>query len=338
MSATLTAFDDGQQSTPFDYTTVPAEVAHQLQMSAERVRMRMERTVEDIIEIGRELKTAQRSLANHHGGTFVSWIQSEFEMSHQTAYKMMRVAEQFGDGFKPGLKLPVNAFYLLAAPSTPESVREAARKGELMTTKDVEQAIARAKEAERLAKAEADLLQERLQMAEDEVQTRERQQREAQQLIDSLSDRIRDLETKAHQAEQAKRRTPTTKEVRVEVPVIPPEKEQELADLKQQLAELQKKHRTLAEHAYALQQQAQTAAQRETGGQNARQIRLKWYSTRNAAANALRKLLADLPLPADTEQFDADDWQGLAELLAMTERVSDELRTLQHSPVMIVEG
>jgi hypothetical protein len=81
---------------------------------------RLKRTAEDIIEIGRDLIAVKVKLGH---GNFGDWIKTEFDFSQETARKFMGVAEKFGDiptllEFKPAI------LYALAAPSTPESVRQ----------------------------------------------------------------------------------------------------------------------------------------------------------------------------------------------------------------------
>lgn len=55
----------------FDYNILPKDVYTEVKLSAERIKMRMKRTVEDIIEIGRELSLTKQRLPH---GKFMSWI------------------------------------------------------------------------------------------------------------------------------------------------------------------------------------------------------------------------------------------------------------------------
>lgn len=310
----------------FDYSALPVETALELRMSAERVRMRLKRSAEDIIAIGQELTEAKERLPH---GQFLPWIAVEFEMTDRTALNFMRVAERFGSKSEIISDLPVTAIYALAAPSTPEPVVQKVIAGEIPATAD---AIRAAKEAERQAKE----AKEQTRQLELELAVRDRERQDAQRRIANLTQAIDEMDTQMRALRDAPLPEPIIKETVKEV--VPDAVKQQLAETQRKLADLQKQRDDLLKRTLELQKQAEAETQRQFAGQNAKQIRLKWFSTRNAAANALRKLLADLPLSADTEQFDADDWQGLAELLAMTERVSDELRMLQHSPTMIVEG
>ena len=102
------------------------------------IKLRLKRTVEDIIEIGRELTAVKADLPH---GQFLPWIEAEFEMSEWTARQFMHAAERFGDkseiisDFKPTI------LYALAAPSTPDSVvekaMEKAETGAKITIADV---------------------------------------------------------------------------------------------------------------------------------------------------------------------------------------------------------
>jgi DUF3102 family protein len=56
-------------------------------------------------------------------GSFLPWIEAEFEMSAKTAQKFMSVAESYGGKNELGSNLSLSALYELAAPSTPPQVR-----------------------------------------------------------------------------------------------------------------------------------------------------------------------------------------------------------------------
>ena len=80
--------------TGFDYAALPVDAALNARAAAERIKLRLKRTVEDIIEIGRELTAVKAELPH---GAFVVWILSEFEMSVDTAQNFLRVYERFGE-------------------------------------------------------------------------------------------------------------------------------------------------------------------------------------------------------------------------------------------------
>ncbi len=103
-----------------------------------RIKARLSRTAEDIIEIGRDLIAVKKALGH---GRFLDWIDDEFGMSDQTARRFMHVAEAFGDKINTVLNLPQAVLYELAAPSMPPAIRaeaiERAVQGELPTAETV---------------------------------------------------------------------------------------------------------------------------------------------------------------------------------------------------------
>ena len=117
------------QVVKFDDTTLAPGAALELRAAADRIRTRLRRSVEDIIEIGRELTAAKKTLGHGH---FLPWIDAEFGMSDQTARNLMNVHERFGKSKRLlDLEVSQEALYLLAAPSTePEVVDAAMEKAE----------------------------------------------------------------------------------------------------------------------------------------------------------------------------------------------------------------
>jgi hypothetical protein len=78
------------------------------------------------------LRTVQRYLGNPKyqrlpHGAWLPWLRDEFGCSDQTARKFIAVRDGMGK-FKPSLNLEIDAsaLYLLAKPSVPDEVREAA--------------------------------------------------------------------------------------------------------------------------------------------------------------------------------------------------------------------
>ena len=94
-------------------------------------------TVEDIIEIGRELIDVKDELPH---GQFEIWIRDEFQMNREMANNFMQVATRFGGGMSDYLTFKPTVLYALAAPSTPDSVIEKAieqaESGEKVTVAD----------------------------------------------------------------------------------------------------------------------------------------------------------------------------------------------------------
>lgn len=105
----------------FNYDLVAAPIAIQAREAAERIKLRMRRTAEDIVEIGRDLTTTKASIGH---GNFLPWIQAEFGMHERTAQRFMQVAEALKGKYDTVSYLEPTALYALANPKTPIEVRE----------------------------------------------------------------------------------------------------------------------------------------------------------------------------------------------------------------------
>ncbi|MCZ7488209.1 DUF3102 domain-containing protein [Rhizobium rhizogenes] len=122
----------------FDYAVIDEDGRDKVKEAAVRIRLRMSRTVEDIIEIGRDLIAVKKSVGH---GKFTRWIEAEFGMSENTARNFMRACERFGDKTATVADLGPSVLYALAAPSTDDAVVEEvidrASNGETVTREDV---------------------------------------------------------------------------------------------------------------------------------------------------------------------------------------------------------
>ena len=134
--------------THFDYEVLePTQRALVRQCTGE-IQERLRRTAQDIWEIGQRLANVRDYLQY---GQFEAWLKAEFGWSRRTAYNFINVYESFGEqGALSELDIAMSALYLLAAPSTPQSVRreylEKAQLGEKLTHKDLRQALKGAKQ------------------------------------------------------------------------------------------------------------------------------------------------------------------------------------------------
>lgn len=115
-----------------DEALVPTVVRHmdsnltkdaqkQLDKLTIRLRMNLQSTVENMVQIGRDLLAA-KEIVGH--GKFEAWLNNEFDLSDQTARRFMHVVEAFGDQVDAVKTLGVSSVYALSAPSTPKAVRE----------------------------------------------------------------------------------------------------------------------------------------------------------------------------------------------------------------------
>jgi hypothetical protein len=123
--------------TRFDYASLATVGDKELVMAAaERIRTRMSRTGQDIVDIGRDLIGAKKRLGH---GRFLAWIEAEFGMTDRSARRFMEVAESFKSDTVSDLTPTV--LYALAAPSTPDEVRTEATSraaaGEVITLDEV---------------------------------------------------------------------------------------------------------------------------------------------------------------------------------------------------------
>jgi hypothetical protein len=109
----------------FDYEPLAVQTAARLRSAAARIREKSKRTLEHLIVIGQELRSAKEALPH---GQYGCWLHAEFGWSDRMARHLMDVAEQFGPKteFISDLAIEPAAAYLLAAPSVPYEARQAA--------------------------------------------------------------------------------------------------------------------------------------------------------------------------------------------------------------------
>lgn len=121
----------------FDYGSLEPSVAAIAQATAFEIHNASRKCAETIMEIGKRL-TGIKEILPH--GSWLPWIEAEFGWSVDTAHNFIRVYETFKLGIIPNLTPTV--LYMLAEPSTPEPVREAAtglaEAGEKVTPKVVQ--------------------------------------------------------------------------------------------------------------------------------------------------------------------------------------------------------
>ena len=134
----------------FNYDLLETKVADKVRTSADRIRDRIKKTVEDIIEVGNDLLAVKEALPH---GQFLPWIKAEFGWSERTAQNFMSVAEQFKSAKIADLPIQPSAAYLLAAPSVPDEAREKAvekaEAGEEITFAAAREIVAEAKKKKR---------------------------------------------------------------------------------------------------------------------------------------------------------------------------------------------
>lgn len=138
---------DSQVVTSFNYEVLDAEQRIVVQQRTGEIRERLRRSAQDIWEIGQKLADV-RSRLKH--GQFDVWLKAEFDWSRRTAYNFINVYEVFGERANLAqIDIATSALYLLAAPSTPQNVRDEvmqrAREGETVSHKNLRQVIEKEK-------------------------------------------------------------------------------------------------------------------------------------------------------------------------------------------------
>ena len=122
-------------------TDIAPFVRQQAGDHAAAIRALSRKTAEHAVEIGKRLTEAKKLLGHGHFGT---WLKMEFEWSERTARRFMEVYERFRTANLADLKIGPSALYLLASPSTPESVVsqafDQAEAGEYVSHADVQHA------------------------------------------------------------------------------------------------------------------------------------------------------------------------------------------------------
>lgn len=123
-----------------DKITDPKVLDREIDDARDRIKSRMKKTVQDFIEIGRDLMDVKNKLDH---GEFQHWVQIELGISPRSAQNFMNVAYHLGGKSEIISLLPPTVAYALAAPSMPDDVRvrllELAENGDLITEKMVKE-------------------------------------------------------------------------------------------------------------------------------------------------------------------------------------------------------
>jgi hypothetical protein len=136
----------------FDYSTFEPRVTKQVQETAARIRDKVKKTVEDIIEVGNDLLAVKEKLPH---GQFSPWLKAEFGWGERMAQNFMSVAERFVAKTEiiADLTIQPTAAYLLAAPPVPDEARqlalERAEAGEKITTSVAKEIVAETRKKKR---------------------------------------------------------------------------------------------------------------------------------------------------------------------------------------------
>lgn len=107
----------------FDYSAIDAEDRKVIRRRTNEIRERLERTRDDVHQIGQRLIDVKKRLDH---GQFQEWLAAEFEWSERTARSLMAVADAFAADEVQGIA--PSALYALSSPSVPEAARKEATK------------------------------------------------------------------------------------------------------------------------------------------------------------------------------------------------------------------
>lgn len=138
----------------FDYSLLTRTQAKAVRKATEQIRRVCAFTLQNIVVIGEVLIGVKKTLGHGHFG---KWLEAEFGWTDRTARNYMAVSERVGVSETVSV-LPVRTIYRLAAPSTPDGVRESIiariEGGEAIAAADVEDEITSARKAAYRAKEE----------------------------------------------------------------------------------------------------------------------------------------------------------------------------------------
>jgi hypothetical protein len=142
----------------FNYDLLDTKVADKVRGTTARIREKVKRTLEDLIEVGKDLVAVKEELPH---GQFGPWLEAEFGWGERMAQNLISVAERFGPKTEiiADLTIQPTAAYLLAAPSVPDEAREKAIKraeaGEQITTTVAKEILAETRKKKRPARKKA---------------------------------------------------------------------------------------------------------------------------------------------------------------------------------------
>lgn len=131
----------------FDYSVIDADLASNLRRQATRIRTRIGKATQDLIDIGRDLLAAKKHLIDH--GDFIRWVEAEVGIARRTAQAYMAIAKLADDKGAAVALLPPTTVHRLASKSAPpEVVSEVvakAQSGDVLTDRTVSEMILEAK-------------------------------------------------------------------------------------------------------------------------------------------------------------------------------------------------
>jgi hypothetical protein len=193
----LVEWADRAAPAAFDYSSLDPAVASLVRASAGCIKEQLKKQHAVFLEIGREFLMVKDQLGH---GDFGLWLDAEFGINERTAQRCIRAAELLGDKPNIASALPQIALVELAAPSTPEHVRETVVQriaaGEQMKPMAVLAMIKAARQAEKEKKRTAALAKMSPEEREAYEQKEKRRHMIAQQREEEVRSRLMATEVK----------------------------------------------------------------------------------------------------------------------------------------------
>lgn len=142
----------------FDYNELDPPTRAFVREREERIHNLARMTATGIVQIGQYLSEVKERIGH---GRFLQWIGDRFEWKQAQAYRFIQVYENVKITNLINLDIDVSALYLIAAPKTPEPVRNAiltrAGNGESITHQGVRAVVNRYTETGELPDIKVDL-------------------------------------------------------------------------------------------------------------------------------------------------------------------------------------
>jgi hypothetical protein len=131
----------------FDYSAIDADLASDLRRQASRIRTRIGKATQNLIDIGRDLLAAKKYLISR--GDFITWVEAEVGIARRTAQAYMAIAKLADEKGAAIALLPPGTVHRLASKSAPpEVVSEVvakAQSGDVLPDRMVSEMILEAK-------------------------------------------------------------------------------------------------------------------------------------------------------------------------------------------------
>jgi hypothetical protein len=161
----------------FDYSAIDADLAFNLRRQANRIRTRIGKATQDLIDIGRDLLAAKKHLIGR--GDFIKWVDAEVGIARRTAQAYMAIAKLADDkGAAIALLPPTTVRRLASKSAPPEVVSEIvakAQSGDVLPDRMVSEMILEAKfERKKTARHEGNGLPQSKQSIESEAKEQAR--------------------------------------------------------------------------------------------------------------------------------------------------------------------